>query len=121
MNKSEIIDMLAAGMTVRVPAKDLINMVDKFWDSENYDGTMTPTHDLLEEKYAELNPDFVASVTEHGVYSPCEVRVFDDSLEFLDGHHRMALALALDIDLPLSIIDHEDFGTNRYVGARDWV
>jgi hypothetical protein len=101
MNKSELLDMLRQNLTVRVPAAELFDMVDHFWDSGEPDSPDMDAISLMALKVGECGDEFVENITEHGVARPCQVYVEDDRLYFEDGHHRMAIALAKNMSVPV--------------------
>jgi hypothetical protein len=125
MNKSEVIKLLGDGMTVRILAWQLVDMVDHFWDTGEPDNPCQDFDDLMDEKAAELGPKFIESVRRYGIRDACQVTICSlgyvvlpdvdpDRIEFEDGHHRLALALALDLDVPIST------RLNRW-GGKDFV
>ena len=88
MDKWEALDMLASGMTVRVPARQVYEWVDHFWDSGHPSNPEQTNEELMEQKMDECSEAFIMSVMELGIRTPCDVSVHlsnDDSdgrLEF---------------------------------------
>lgn len=101
MNKSELLEMLRQNLTVRVPARDLFEWVDHFWDSGEPDSPDMDANSLMDYKMRECGDAFLEEITEHGIVRPCQVYVEDDQLFFEDGHHRMAVALAGNLSVPV--------------------
>lgn len=102
MNKSELMGLLLDNLTVRVPASELFEMVDHFWDSGDPGNLEMSADELMNMKRLECGYLFVESVSEEGIHTPCSVSVEDGRLFFEDGHHRMALAIDLGLDIPIT-------------------
>lgn len=62
-------------------------------------------HGLIEEKYEECTEMFIESLIENGQKAPALISKGDDgSYFFMNGHHRLAVALNHDIELLIMIV-----------------
>lgn len=59
---------------------------------------------LMEEKYAECTGMFIESLIKEGQKAPALIAKNDSGYFFVNGHHRLAVALNHDIELLIMIV-----------------
>lgn len=59
---------------------------------------------LMEEKYSECTETFIESLIENGQKAPALIAKNDSGYFFVNGHHRLAVALNHDIELLIMIV-----------------
>ena len=106
--------MLDGGLTVRVPAARLRKMIDHFWDTGMPSNPEHSFRALMHMCRKECSEAFIEDIRTNGIQTPCDVDVFTDEqrIEFQNGHHRMALALVMGLDVPVTKHQRWDAGND---------